>query len=913
MARERGGAALVVPDGSKVCRAATACMAPDVWRPLMSLIPKIQATPTLKDKIKFALSAVGMSYYNPQNNYYRDPHATALDPVTGQPIPPGTTAPFPVSPPKVKANTWTKILKCICYAMAEIQEAPKPMREVQHVTVVGGNGQQNAEDSNQSAATANKESPIHLTAWIHIFKAPLSFRWTFVHYYKQPGWVYEDQTIYRHRDFAGRVARKPKSDRYLHHQDGHLRNLIVQCTDDIFEAPHNATWQRTYIRKVSPLKSRIATWVVDFTHDPDGWDDWGIMVLRALPAAFAMTFMFLSFTTGRIENQGYYAPVPYAFHGDAKVWGNLLENVNNQGLRPALATNNHVYRLLKPRHLCFLVNPYDDEMHGMRVRAISEWEHEAAARGKPNLDYLFVAWSTRQFNIKSPEDMAALMRLAERACRDAKLPAFWISSRCMVDPNELESDVYRISDILRGAQKMVIVVGPPSQPSHTTPPTAPSTTDTDELLKHWGSRLWTFPEILLSPGNSVAVYNRASDTSPSPLVITKNQFAARVWADTDATISGQLLDHYAGTLELSRLELAVTLLKCLFARHTQTWLPGDHSYALMGLLHLRPKIDATDSAFQAFARISLSNDSDQLLERAISILPANGATQPWHDFTDAYGSQLWDISPSCQVAGICANDTVIIDGARGASIRWKSFYHVASSTRLSWKRFFALLLLEYQFIFLIIATTTFALGVYPVGILFLLVWIYVWLMTPNLVRLCLGGKLVDVQAALFGFEGYLNAPTVERAIFGGNFNRLGWSVNGSPLSRSYINEHGERVAVDPTRDVAVREKVERAKRVTGPGQTRIFTLVDTYNMQMTLFEAERPPVCVFLCGAEGGMQRAVACSYDFTTGTFHRETVLRMPTTSLNRMDRASRFRLGMRRPEELFRARLKGDTAAVV
>jgi hypothetical protein len=55
----------------------------------------------------------------------------------------------------------------------------------------------------------------------------------------------------------------------------------------------------------------------------------------------------------------------------------------------------------------------------------------------------------------------------------------------------------------------------------------------------------------------------------------------------------------------------------------------------------------------------------------------------------------------------------------------------------------------------------------------------------------------------------------------------------------------------------------------------------------------------FLSGAEGGMQRAVACSYDFTTQTMHRETVLRMPTISLNRMDRASRVRFGKRRPDE--------------
>jgi hypothetical protein len=231
----------------------------------------------------------------------------------------------------------------------------------------------NAADN--SSRKAEKVFPVHLKGWQHIFSTTTSFRWTFVNFFQKPGWVYEDQQIYRHRDFAGRVCSKPKSDRYLHHQDGCLRNLIVQCTDDIFEAPGNSTWQRTYIRKVSPLKARVATWVIDFSYDPESWEDWGVMILRALPAAIAMTFFFWDLTQPRTEHNGTYAPVPYVFHRDAKVWGNPLEN-RNPGLS-LLATNNQVYRLLKPRHLCFLIDPYDDHPHGIRVRAVSEWEHDA--------------------------------------------------------------------------------------------------------------------------------------------------------------------------------------------------------------------------------------------------------------------------------------------------------------------------------------------------------------------------------------------------------------------------------------------------------------------------------------------------------------------------------------------------------
>ena len=67
-------------------------------------------------------------------------------------------------------------------------------------------------------------------------------------------------------------------------------------------------------------------------------------------------------------------------------------------------------------------------------------------------------------------------------------------------------------------------------------------------------------------------------------------------------------------------------------------------------------------------------------------------------------------------------------------------------------------------------------------------------------------------------------------------------------------------------------------------------------MQLTLFEAVRPPLTLMFCASEGGMQRAIGCSYDWEKQTMYRETVLRMPTPTLNRMDRVPRFRLGLMR-----------------
>ena len=69
-------------------------------------------------------------------------------------------------------------------------------------------------------------------------------------------------------------------------------------------------------------------------------------------------------------------------------------------------------------------------------------------------------------------------------------------------------------------------------------------------------------------------------------------------------------------------------------------------------------------------------------------------------------------------------------------------------------------------------------------------------------------------------------------------------------------------------------------------------------MTVTLFEAVRPPVAVVLCGEEGGMQRALLCSEDWTTGTLYRETVLRMETRVWDKTDTLARVRLGLKRED---------------
>lgn len=84
------------------------------------------------------------------------------------------------------------------------------------------------------------------------------------------------------------------------------------------------------------------------------------------------------------------------YHGDAKVWSNMLENRRDIS---ALARNNQVYRLLKPRHLCFLNDPSSPETLGVDVREVAGWELE---HGEDTpLRYLFVAYSTELVSLQT--------------------------------------------------------------------------------------------------------------------------------------------------------------------------------------------------------------------------------------------------------------------------------------------------------------------------------------------------------------------------------------------------------------------------------------------------------------------------------------------------------------------------------
>ncbi|KAF2702356.1 hypothetical protein K504DRAFT_539635 [Pleomassaria siparia CBS 279.74] len=268
---------------------------------------------------------------------------------------------------------------------------------------------------------------------------------------------------------------------------------------------------------------------------------------------------------------------------------------------------------------------------------------------------------------------------------------------------------------------------------------------------------------------------------------------------------------------------------------------------------------------------------------------------------DAYGSKLWDILPmDVNISGISDTDeSIILDGCKAANIRWKSFTPVAHDRIFSWSRWFAQRLLHlsgYAFWFsipLMIFYPQIGIPIFIYALMFVAI-------SPWLLRHMYLGKFWGTQGWFFGFEGYMDIDTIERQIFGSRLGRMKWTPYSSPLSRHHRNVHNECVPDDPCSDPTTRAMVERAKHAR-PGEQRIFTIVDTGSMTATIFQAVRPPVCFLLAGSEGGMLRAIGCSYDWTTATLYRETVLRMETPIQERMIRIPRVKVGFNRPMRSF------------
>ncbi|KAK6065008.1 hypothetical protein SCUP234_12778 [Seiridium cupressi] len=592
----------------------------------------------------------------------------------------------------------------------------------------------------------------------------------------------------------------------------------------------------------------------------------------------------------------------------------------------------------RPRFLCFLRYNQQGMPTHCETWNVADWINQHGDYA--STDFVFLSYTRRQFcatlsayTKMTERDRAALLSYGMEAARAAGKQAFWVDFECIRDIDNVaraesqSNDVYRICDIVHAAHSLVVLVGP-SPASRLASGTQQNDMGAmDDWLQVWGTRLWTLPEVLLcSSEHPIKLYVVGGPIPPEE--VAKRNLASRaVWPD--AKLVRQLVDHYESSIHLTPLELVSIALERFSWRHTFQLNKGDISYALMGLMRRRPAVAKSDTSFEAFAGLSLANDSDKLLERLICMEPTDRFA-PWHEIKDAWSARLWNIEPRCQVAGIAEDETVTLDGAFGATIQWDAMEQVAFMKRPTFSRLIGKVLLRGVPGYLITGltltiggavlqnslksnsddnqsspTSSVFLGLLIPGIIFLVPSAIIVLLAPIMLLSIYRGKFWSTQARFIGIEGIPeDIGGVERMLFGFSHGRLKWSVAESTLSRHRLGEYGELNALPPVpRSEPAPSTLDSGYEMDWAAEKSeketLFTLIDTYAMTATSFYAIHPPTTVIICGQEGGMQRAVLCSYKWQTGTFVRESVIRVRTMVLDRMLRVDRFRFSLRHKAE--------------
>ncbi len=667
------------------------------------------------------------------------------------------------------------------------------------------------------------------------------------------------------------------------------KRLLVQATTDVLQNHmKEGDWRRTTIKGSVPFVLKVAEWALKPSNpDENGKTSifgWILTCLRILLVAFPLQILLVLPTTtswadGDIKESytdfpGYHWKWPkYAINPlDMKPNEISSENPNNTRISSRR-------RLLRPRQLVVLKD--------------GEWVLDP--NPAKDISYIFISYANVHFDTNNSETGRHMIEdMAAFAALQAGKEAYWLDYKCRAPKAQqdlLDADVYRMCDVIRGSYRVVVMVK----------------SNKPELKIEWGSRMWTLPEALLAPGDSVYFCSPTED-SFALTSMHKVEMTSSVWVDPE--IEGEdggptrlLAEHFTGLLTLSRLEILSNSIAALGNRFGNKYVPyakADIAYALMGLLNYRIEKAESDSLFQSIARLSLTNDSDKLIERMLCLYPDphNKTTTAFQKLAepDLYQTHLWDIVPECQVVGVADEDnTVLIDNCRALSIRWKNFPRMSVVRHYGFKKLLAELFVAsgaWWFLFGFNLTITYApfyafsdglqgdalrhaliylvAGFFGVGVL-------LSFCGPFSIRRLYGGQVLQSSPNLIGFEGVLPLSKLEPLIFGNNNGRLTYSPSSTPFSYHYRDPR-ERVGLEPSwiTDSLSNPSVLSEIRDKLPEGHRLFTLVDTGALTVSVFSAERPPTVALLAGREGGMLRAVLCSWRFGNDCLVREGVIRM-------------------------------------
>lgn len=297
-------------------------------------------------------------------------------------------------------------------------------------------------------------------------------------------------------------------------------------------------------------------------------------------------------------------------------------------------------------------------------------EEKAKRRGMPSL---------------YERDLHQLCSIGAMTARKAGLDAFWIDVLCIPKAEKGTAglnahDSHRICDVARGSNRVVIAVKDSVHDRILAPSSGPQSER--QLLQQWATRLWTLPEMLLAPtAHNLEVYRATDRGGGGGGIRLWDTIPKRNMADIAYPADGErvreLVDHFEASVQLTQIELLTLGLECLRGRDKNQYSKADMMYALMTLARRRPVPYKGQSLFEAFAQLSLLNDSNMLLERLMCLLPPGRYGEvEWYRFLDSWGVRLWDVFPTCQVSDIAGGDadqTVLIDGAYGASIEWSKY------------------------------------------------------------------------------------------------------------------------------------------------------------------------------------------------------------------------------------------------
>lgn len=123
-------------------------------------------------------------------------------------------------------------------------------------------------------------------------------RWKFPNYYQPPGIPHPEDLHSHHRDAMGRSKYFMPGDYYLSPTDFHLAKLMVQCSQEVYDANPNCTWRRTFVRDASPLLLRVANWVLESIPNeerPMTQEEATTVAAKWIPAIIAILFLVSGF------------------------------------------------------------------------------------------------------------------------------------------------------------------------------------------------------------------------------------------------------------------------------------------------------------------------------------------------------------------------------------------------------------------------------------------------------------------------------------------------------------------------------------------------------------------------------------------------------------------------------------------